>query len=66
MLQDFIPKIQHISGVWLNTIEITNTLSEESFHSQFGYLGRLLTDESAHIALAEQQRLTLESLVSFF
>lgn len=35
-------------------------------HSQFGYLGKLLTDESASIQLEEQQQLTLQSLVSFF
>ncbi len=35
-------------------------------HSQFGYLGKLLTDETATINLAEQQHLTLEKLVEFF
>ena len=35
-------------------------------HSQFGYLGKLLTDETAKIKLAEQQRLTTEKLVAFF
>lgn len=35
-------------------------------HSQFGYLGKLLTDENAKITLAEQQRLTVEQLVEFF
>lgn len=35
-------------------------------HSQFGYLGKLLTNESAEIDLAEQQRLTLENLTNFF
>lgn len=35
-------------------------------HSQFGYLGKLLTDEDAQIDLAQQQRLTLEKLTDFF
>ena len=35
-------------------------------HSQFGYLGKLLTDESAEIDLAEQQRLTVKNLIAFF
>jgi hypothetical protein len=35
-------------------------------HSQFGYLGNLLTDENAEIDLAEQQRLTLDKLMDFF
>jgi hypothetical protein len=35
-------------------------------HSQFGYLGKLFTDENAEIDLAEQQRLTLEKLTAFF
>ena len=35
-------------------------------HSQFGYLGKLLTDETAKIDLNEQQRVTLEKLIDFF
>jgi pimeloyl-ACP methyl ester carboxylesterase len=35
-------------------------------HSQFGYLGKLLTDETPEISLAEQQRLTVEKLTDFF
>lgn len=35
-------------------------------HSQFGYLGKLLTDNAAEIDLAEQQRLTFEKLIDFF
>jgi hypothetical protein len=35
-------------------------------HSQFGYLGKLLTDDRAEIDLAEQQRLTVEKLTGFF
>jgi len=35
-------------------------------HSQFGYLGTLLTDEDAEIDLAEQQRITVEKLTDFF
>jgi hypothetical protein len=35
-------------------------------HSQFGYLGKLLTDDKAEIDVEEQQRLTLEALVDFF
>ncbi|MEG3659434.1 alpha/beta hydrolase [Arenibacter palladensis] len=35
-------------------------------HSQFGYLGKLLTDETAEIDLTEQQRLTAEALVEVF
>lgn len=35
-------------------------------HSQFGYLGKLLTDNTAEIDLAEQQRLTVEKLTKFF
>ncbi len=35
-------------------------------HSQFGYLGKLLTDNTAEIDLAEQQRLTFEKLIEFF
>ncbi|WP_373523517.1 alpha/beta hydrolase [Aquiflexum sp.] len=35
-------------------------------HSQFGYLGKLLTDDKAQIDLEEQQGLTLEALVDFF
>lgn len=35
-------------------------------HSQFGYLGKLLTDENAKIDLVEQQRLTIEKLTEFF
>jgi len=35
-------------------------------HSQFGYLGNLLTDETAEIDLSEQQRLTEEALIEFF
>lgn len=35
-------------------------------HSQFGYLGKLLTDNTSEIDLAEQQRLTFEKLIDFF
>ena len=35
-------------------------------HSQFGYLGKLLTDESPEISLAEQQNFTLKTLTDFF
>lgn len=35
-------------------------------HSQFGYLGKLLTDESANIDLVEQQQITVEKLTGFF
>lgn len=35
-------------------------------HSQFGYLGKLLTDESPEIDLREQQRLTVENLIAFY
>ncbi|MDF2159107.1 alpha/beta hydrolase [Algoriphagus sp. CAU 1675] len=35
-------------------------------HSQFGYLGNLLTDETATISLNEQQKMTLEYLIDFF
>lgn len=35
-------------------------------HSQFGYLGKLLTDNTAEIDLAEQQRLTFDKLIDFF
>ncbi|MCG8309627.1 MAG: alpha/beta hydrolase [Cytophagales bacterium] len=35
-------------------------------HSQFGYLGKLLTDESPRIGLEEQQEATLEYLMEFF
>lgn len=35
-------------------------------HSQFGYLGKLLTDDNAKIGLVEQQRLTVEELTEFF
>lgn len=35
-------------------------------HSQFGYLGKLLTDNTAEIDLIEQQRLTLDKLIDFF
>lgn len=35
-------------------------------HSQFGYLGTLLTDENATIDLEKQQDLTLEHLAAFF
>ncbi len=35
-------------------------------HSQFGYLGKLLTDENPEISLAEQQGFTLKSLTDFF
>tara|TARA_R110002049_G_scaffold308805_1_gene514148 strand:+ start:13566 stop:14303 length:738 start_codon:yes stop_codon:yes gene_type:complete len=35
-------------------------------HSQFGYLGKLLTDETAEIDLIEQQRLTAQKLIEFF
>lgn len=35
-------------------------------HSQFGYLGTLLMDNSAKISLEEQQKITVEHLVTFF
>ena len=35
-------------------------------HSQFAYLGRLLTDDRAEIELAEQQRITSEMLIEIF
>jgi len=35
-------------------------------HSQFGYLGKLLTDESPEIDVAVQQRFTLNTLTIFF
>lgn len=35
-------------------------------HSQFGYLGKLLMDNTAEIDLAEQQRLTFDKLIDFF
>lgn len=35
-------------------------------HSQFGYLGKLFTDENAKIDLAEQQQITVEKLTEFF
>ncbi len=35
-------------------------------HSQFGYLGTLLTDKTAQIDLYEQQAFTLDVLISFF
>ncbi|WP_373497659.1 alpha/beta hydrolase [Aquiflexum sp.] len=35
-------------------------------HSQFGYLGKLLTDDKAQIDLEEQQGLTLGALKDFF
>jgi len=34
-------------------------------HSQFGYLGKLLMDNSADISLEEQQKVTLENIVKF-
>ena len=34
-------------------------------HSQFGHLGKLLTDETAEIYLAEQHRLTIGKLTVF-
>ena len=35
-------------------------------HSQFGYLGKLLTDNNAEIDLAKQQLMTVEKLTEFF
>ena len=35
-------------------------------HAQFGYLGKLLTDKTAEIDLAEQQRLTAKKLIEIF
>lgn len=35
-------------------------------HSQFGYLGKLLTDENPLISLTEQQSFTLNALIGFF
>ncbi|WP_166964102.1 alpha/beta hydrolase [Yeosuana marina] len=35
-------------------------------HSQFGYLGKLLTDNTAEIDLTKQQGLTVEKLIKFF
>jgi hypothetical protein len=34
-------------------------------HSQFGYLGKLLTDNSADISLEEQQKQTVENILEF-
>lgn len=34
-------------------------------HSQFGYLGKLLMDNSADISLGEQQKQALENIVEF-
>ena len=34
-------------------------------HSQFGHLGKFLTDETAEISLAEQQRLAIGKLTVF-
>jgi pimeloyl-ACP methyl ester carboxylesterase len=34
-------------------------------HSQFGYLGKLLMDNSADISLEEQQRQTVENILEF-
>lgn len=44
----------------------TMTMIKGGNHSQFGYLGELLTDENAKIDLKEQQDLTLEYLITFF
>lgn len=41
-------------------------LIEGGNHSQFGYLGTLLMDESAQIDLLDQQELTLRALISHF
>lgn len=35
-------------------------------HSQFGFLGKLLTDDDPEITLEEQQKITGETLISFF
>lgn len=35
-------------------------------HSQFGYLGKLLTDNASEIDVVEQQRFTLNKLIDFF
>ncbi len=35
-------------------------------HSQFGYLGKLLTDDSPKINLKKQQAITLDYLIEFF
>lgn len=35
-------------------------------HSQFGYLGKLFTDEEARIDRDEQQKLTEDMLISYF
>jgi hypothetical protein len=40
-------------------------LVEGGNHSQFGYLGKLFTDDAATITLEEQQRMTLHHVVSF-
>ena len=37
----------------------------EGNHSQFGHLGKFLTDETAEISLAEQQRLAIGKLTVF-
>jgi len=34
-------------------------------HSQFGYLGKLLMDNSADISLEEQQKQTVENILEF-
>jgi pimeloyl-ACP methyl ester carboxylesterase len=44
----------------------TLTLIAGGNHAQFGYLGKLLTDDAAEISLKEQQRLTLEALIKHF
>lgn len=44
----------------------TLTMIKGGNHSQFGYLGTLLTDETAIIDLNEQQRQTSEALIIFF
>jgi hypothetical protein len=44
----------------------TLTLIAGGNHAQFGYLGKLLTDDAPEINLQEQQRLTLEALIRHF
>lgn len=40
-------------------------LIKDGNHSQFGYLGTLLMDNSADISLEEQQQLTFDNLITF-
>ena len=42
------------------------TLIAGGNHAQFGYLGKLFSDDAPEINLQEQQRLTLEALIRHF